>query len=151
MFQRSEPSAPCDVRRTLVLLHLAAMTKDRGGTNSISVIEGGWNIRAERRRHTRYPLQIRTAFAWRDNGKKRYCEAGFTRDISVNGLFVLSSLTLPPGTDISLEVSLPAVEPGTPGLRLTFDGVVIRNVESTEGPGFAVAGDFRNNMSAIEM
>lgn len=118
------------------------MSRESGGTISISVSEGGWNIRMERRRHRRYPLQIRTAFAWHDNRKKRHWEVGLTRDISLNGLFVLTSLPLPPGTDISLEVSLPSVEPGTPGLRLTFDGVVIRNVDSCEDPGFAVAGDF---------
>ena len=105
----------------------------------------------ERRRHTRYPLQIRAVFAWNGQREKRYQESGFTRDISIDGLFVLSSMSLPMGTDISLEVSFPAVEAGTPGLRLTFDGVVIRNVESSEDQGFAVTGVFRHYMSSIEM
>jgi len=117
----------------------------------ISVLEEGWTICIERRRHTRYQLRVRTVYAWRDKGKKRLREAGFTRDISIGGLFVLSSLTLPLGTTISLEISLPPVEPGTPGLRLTFDGAVTRNVKSNVDAGFAVAGDFRQHMSMIEM
>lgn len=63
----------------------------------------------------------------------------------------MSSLRLQQGTTISLEVSLPALEPGTPGLRLTFDGVVTRSVDTTDGAGFAVVGDFRPHMSAIDM
>lgn len=121
-----------------------------GGRKSNSVIESGWNICTERRRHTRYPLVIRTEFEWQDGGKIRHENSGFTRDISIRGLFVLSSLPLPLGTTISLEVSLPAVEPGTLGLRLTFDGVVIRGAVSTEEDGFAVVGDFRPEMAAID-
>lgn len=127
------------------------MGRESRSTNSISVAEGGRKIRVERRRHTRFPLQVRAAYAWHDHGKTRHREVGFTRDISANGLFVLSSLTLPLGTDVSLEVTFPSVEPGTPGLRLTFGGVVIRKVESTEDPGFAVVGDFLNNLLAMEM
>lgn len=127
------------------------MNRESVSRNSISVVEGGRNIRVERRRHTRYSLQIRTVFAWNGQGKNRNRELGFTRDISIDGLFVLSQLSLPLGTDVSLEISFPAIEPGTPGLRLTFDGVVIRKVESSDDSGFAVTGVFRPYMSSIEM
>lgn len=127
------------------------MNPESVSRKSISVVEGGYNNRVERRRHTRYPLQIRTVFAWNGQGKNRNQESGFTRDISIDGLFVLSPLPLPLGTDVSLEISFPAIEPGTPGLRLTFDGVVIRVVKSSEDAGFAVTGIFQHYMSSIEM
>lgn len=63
----------------------------------------------------------------------------------------MSSWLLQQGTTILLEVTLPALEPGTPGLRLAFDGVVTRSTDSTDGAGFAVVGDFRPYMSAIDM
>lgn len=130
---------------------MAVFTRMECKQKPIPVLEEGSTICMERRRHTRYQLRIMTVYAWRDRGKNSYREAGFTRDISIGGLFVLSSLTLPLGTTLSLEISLPPVEPGTPGLRLTFDGVVTRNVKSNVDAGFAVVGDFRQHISVIEM
>lgn len=63
----------------------------------------------------------------------------------------MSSSPLQLGTTISLEISLPVVEPGTEGLQLRFDGVVVRSVESVEAGGFAVTGDFRPHMLAIDL
>lgn len=127
------------------------MNRESEGGKSTSAIESRWNICVERRRHTRYPLQIKTVFVWRDQGSKRYHDSGFTRDVSIRGLFILRPLPLQLGTAISLEVTLPALEPGTPGLRLTFDGVVTRTVDSTDGAGFVVVGDFRPHMSALDV
>lgn len=77
--------------------------------------------------------------------------SGFTRDISSEGLFVVSSSLPPVGTAITLEVSLPAIEFDTPGLDLRFEGVVVRSEESTEGGGLAVAGHFKPNFAKEEL
>lgn len=57
----------------------------------------------------------------------------------------------PVGTAISLEVSLPAIELGTPGLELRFEGVVVRSEESIKGGGLAVAGVFQPQLVGSEL
>lgn len=89
----------------------------------------------ERREHRRYQLQIPVLFKWLD-GEKR-SGAGFTRDVSPKGLFVLSSDLPMIKKHLNLRILLPAGEKQV-GNVLRGEGKVIRVPSDGESQGFAI-------------
>ena len=82
---------------------------------------------AERRQARRFALEIPVLFRWVDNGQTACEGAGFCRDISTRGVFVVASAGAPPlGCKLDLMVLLPALNPRGPALRLHSTGSVVR-------------------------
>jgi hypothetical protein len=61
----------------------------------------------DRRQHRRFDLSAPVTFSWEDEGSMCDIGHGTTRDVSECGLFVLTDLCPPLGTDIDFEVSFP--------------------------------------------
>lgn len=89
------------------------------------------------RQFTRFKLRFPVFFIWKDQGGEHEGR-GITSDISVAGMFILSSVCPPMGSVIHCEMLLPSpnkqnVEP----LEGTATGSVVRTHEDGES-GFAV-------------
>ena len=96
-----------------------------------------------RRRSVRFELQVPVICRWKDHQGSAHEIGGFSRDISTAGLFVLSSMPPPDGTDVSVEVLLPALGGDTSrGLRLQSEGEVVRVEHGEAETGFAVRCEF---------
>ena len=96
----------------------------------------------ERRRLVRFLLRCPAVFEWVDEEGHSQVGAGFTRDISVAGVFLLSTTFPPQGTRIRIEVLLPAERPAEEGLKLSSDAKVMRIEQGVESSGFAVTSEF---------
>lgn len=100
----------------------------------------------ERRRARRFALRIPIVFEWRDERQMPCGGAGFSRDISIRGLFVCIPSAAPPlASQLDLTVLLPSLDPLGPGLRLRANGSVVRVQLTPEGVGVGIAsalGDF---------
>lgn len=86
------------------------------------------------RREKRYQVQAVVKFTWPTLANETETSIGRTRDISSGGIFVVAAPTLPVGTWVHLDVTLPGLR-NREGARLTSMGCVIRS----ENSGFAVA------------
>ena len=60
---------------------------------------------AERRKNNRYALFASVDFKWEDADGNDRGGAGFMRDVSLGGLFVMSDTPPPVGTAINLEIN----------------------------------------------
>jgi len=96
----------------------------------------------DRRKSPRFQLRARVIF--QKNGQPPEEEEwGFTRDISVGGVFVLCERPVPAGTDVALEVHPPSPNPKErEGMRLAAPGRVIRVSGPGEESGFAAVSSF---------
>jgi hypothetical protein len=72
---------------------------------------------------------------------------GYTRDISPNGVYLLTSDRLPAGAVVKLEVALPSLLGQGSGARLRSSGYVVRSEEV----GFAAAANTGFQMQLSEM
>jgi len=96
-----------------------------------------------RRSSVRFAIQMPVICRWKDQQGSAHEIGGFTRDISTAGLFVLSSAPPPDGTDIRVEVLLPALGGGSSrGLHLQSEGEVVRAEHREAATGFAVRCEF---------
>jgi hypothetical protein len=89
-------------------------------------------------RATRYQVRAPVLYSWIDEGGMKRQAGGFTRNVSSGGVFVVSAMSPPIGTGISLEVMLPPLEDASPGWQLRASGKVVR----VESDGFAGTTDF---------
>jgi len=94
----------------------------------------------ERRNASRYRLHVPVLFSWAE-GETVARGGGFTRDVSVRGLFVTSSIVLPVKTALTLEMILPALSAEMPQNTIRAPGRVVRMFGPTERTGFAVAAE----------
>jgi hypothetical protein len=82
-------------------------------------------------------------FRWNDEDGTCKEGSGSSRDISKSGIFILSPVSLAPGTEIFLEVHLPKLDTArTPGVRLNAPGRVVRVAGRGESLGFAASASF---------
>ena len=88
------------------------------------------------RQNNRYQLKAAVKFTWRTDDSDVLGE-GNTRDISLDGVFVVTNKRVVVGTAVQLEVSLPSLRSTRSGICLRGSGKVIR-VEET---GFAAVAD----------
>jgi hypothetical protein len=102
----------------------------------------------ERRRARRFTLGIPVIFHWVDERQMPCGGAGFSRDISIHGLFVFTPAAAPPlASQVELTVLLPSLAANGPGLHLHAKGSVVRLYRTGEGPGVGIAsalGDFED-------
>jgi hypothetical protein len=90
----------------------------------------------EQRVTTRYRMELPVIFEWSDKQGIKQQGAGFTRNISTSGIYVVSSATPPPETTLVLEVIVPPSDSPAQDVRLRSEGKLVR----VEQDGFVVSG-----------
>ena len=95
----------------------------------------------DRRKTARYQLYLPVLFRWVAVDGTCCVEGGFTRDISLGGLYLVSAAMPPVGSAVQIEVLLPLGRTANTGaLRLRAAATVVRSGGSREVRGFAAAG-----------
>ena len=101
------------------------------------------NTGAERRKARRFALDIPVLFRWMDDGQTACEGAGFCRDISTRGVFVIAFCALPPlASALELMVLLPPLNPQGPALRLCSTASVVRVERVGRATGLGIASAF---------
>lgn len=88
---------------------------------------------ANRRRHKRFPLALPVVLEWTSVDQANMIGTGVTRDISTNGVFVVSECAVPLNAWVNIRLSLPSRS--GPARRMKMYGQVLRTSEV----GFAVS------------
>ena len=97
-----------------------------------------------RRRSSRFRIRLPVLTQWTDDqGQVRY-GGGFTRDICLHGLFVISSEPPSEATIVSVTVVLPNVRAGSQEVHLHSAGAIVRVERSDGTTGYAVDCHFRD-------
>lgn len=87
----------------------------------------------EHRSVQRYRVSIPTSFYW-GAGSSFFEGTGISRDVSTHGAFILTTDTVPVGSEIWLRLAIPGVREGSKGAEMQGNGRVVR----AEDKGFAV-------------
>jgi hypothetical protein len=95
----------------------------------------------ERRRAARFLLRCPAIFEWTDQKGRPQVGAGFTRDISTLGVFVLSTASPSGEGTLRMQIVLPP-QPDEEGLKLQSMASVVRVEKQRAGSGFAVRSEF---------
>ena len=93
-----------------------------------------------RRAAVRYSLRLPVIFRWNDGTD--HTEGGFTRDVALDGVFIVSSKCPPVGAEVRIEVLFPSPNEPSGELRIECTGKVTRIETSFKGAGFGVEGRF---------
>jgi hypothetical protein len=101
---------------------------------------GGPTFLSKKRSCTRYRLILPVLFSWREDVQVQ--NGGFTRDIGVDGVFVIARVCPPVGAEVKLELVLPVPQEPKRELRLRYTGRVVRVDDADLSKGFALVGDF---------
>jgi hypothetical protein len=94
----------------------------------------------ELRNRVRYRLAANAVFTWESAHSSRLLANGVTRDISLAGVFILTSTSPPVGTAVQFEILLPPLLRGAQSVRIKTEATVIRIEHSGGAEGFAVVG-----------
>jgi len=104
-------------------------------------------LRAEMRKEIRYRLGTLAVFTWEGANRRRLKGEGMTRDISVQGAYILTATSPPADCVVRLDLMLPPFAGPKTAMRITGEARVIR-VEHRSGDdesnGFAVVADELN-------
>jgi hypothetical protein len=100
-------------------------------------------VNEERRKHNHFRLEVPVVFSWQDARQAQHEGVGLTRDVSINGAFVLTTSPPPLQAMIKLKAFFPPVVGVAKPVRIHGEGRVVR-VEAIKHhatrKGFAVAG-----------
>ena len=107
---------------------------------SLDPSESGGHV--ERRRSLRFRLQLPVLTQWTDEEGHAQFGGGFTRDVCLRGVFVISSKLPPHGAMIGVTIVLPNAQAGSQELRLCSDGSVVRVEKAGRTVGYAISCDF---------
>ena len=94
----------------------------------------------ELRTQVRFRLAANAVFTWESGHCSRLLGNGVTRDISLAGVFILTSNSPPVGTGVQLEIFVPPLLRGARSVRIKTEATVIRIEHSGGAEGFAVVG-----------
>ena len=100
----------------------------------------GGNV--ERRRSSRFRVQLPVLTQWTDHEGQVQFGGGFTRDVCLRGVFVISSKLPPQAAVITVTVVLPNARAGSQELHLHSLGSVVRVEQSGTTAGYAISCDF---------
>jgi len=95
----------------------------------------------EMRREVRYRLDAPAVFSWEGGRHRRFQGEGITRDISVQGAFILTATMPPPDCSVQVDLLLPSLTGMKGMMRITGKARVIRVEHLTSDTwihGFAV-------------
>lgn len=98
----------------------------------------------DRRASPRFGLRVPVLARWQDDLGNARDAAGFSRDISSRGVFVVSSFPPPKSTRVTIEVLIPNLKRGAQELHLRSEGSVVRVEEHDKATGYAVDCDFNS-------
>jgi hypothetical protein len=101
----------------------------------------------EMRKDIRYRLDAPAVFSWEGVRQGRFQGEGITRDISVQGAFILSATLPPADCSIHVDLLLPSLAGMSAAMRITGRARVTRIVRSSGDSwihGFAVVTDDRH-------
>lgn len=94
----------------------------------------------DRRRARRFDLRVPVICKWNDDQDSKAEVAGFSRNISAVGVFVITPAGAPSvDRTIEIEVFLPPMSDMSPGLQLKSEGHVVRTENVGKGFGFGFA------------
>jgi hypothetical protein len=108
----------------------------------------------ELRKEIRYRLDAPALFSWEGGRHGCFQGEGITRDISVQGAFILTATMPPPDCPIHVDLLLPSVSGMKVAVRVTGKARVIRVEHPTMNSrfhGFAVVTDDLNHWGLIGM
>jgi hypothetical protein len=106
----------------------------------------------EMRKDIRYRLDAPAVFSWEGARHRRFQGEGVTRDISVQGAFILTATTPPPDCPVQVDLLLPSVTGVVTSMRITGKARVIRlehPPKETWIRGFAVVTDEVNQWGLV--
>lgn len=106
----------------------------------------------EMRKEVRYRLDAPAVFSWEGARHRRFQGDGVTRDISVQGAFILTATMPPPDCPIQVDLLLPSLTGMISMMRITGKARVIRMEHPSSGTrihGFAVVTDDLNQWGLI--
>jgi hypothetical protein len=98
----------------------------------------------ERREYNRYRLGVPVIFSWRDRRHAPHEGIGLTHDMSVRGVFVLTTSPAPLESHVKVKAFPPPGRSAVAPLRTHGQGRVVRVEAAHRGQpraGFAVAGE----------
>ena len=102
----------------------------------------------ELRKAKRYLLSALTSFRWKTSDGVPQKGQGTTRDISANGVFVLSKLGPQLGAHVELDMYLPSLSGNPKSVHLHGEGKVVRKVsDDSSETAFASAVIFGTDNS----
>jgi hypothetical protein len=96
----------------------------------------------ERRIFARFRLLFPVVFHWKE--EKPYSGVGYSRNIGVGGAFIVSSYCPPLGSQIEIDVVVPAFDRWPAEISFRHTGRVVRIQPTEDLLGFAVAGEFKS-------
>jgi len=101
-------------------------------------------MRKEMRKEMRYRLDAPAVFSWEGERHRRFQGEGITRDISVQGAFILTATMPPPDCPVQVDLLLPSLTGVNGMMRITGKARVIRVDHPSSDTwirGFAVVTD----------
>jgi hypothetical protein len=102
----------------------------------------GSEFDVERRRTPRFEVRVPVIFEWRDESGSFRRDAGFTRDMSRNGVFAWCEGERPPWhAEITMAMIFPGIGPDAKPWRMRSTGRVVRTHDAQQGKGFAATLD----------
>ena len=105
-------------------------------------------------REIRYRLDAPAVFSWETLGHRRLQGEGITRDISVQGAFILTATMPPPDCLVQVDLLLPSLAGMTAMMRISGKARVVRvDYKSSESRvhGFAVVTNGLNQWGLITL
>ena len=96
----------------------------------------------ERRQSSRFHLQLPVLTQWTDEEGHVQFGGGFTRDVCLRGVFVISSKLPPQAAMIAVTLVLPNALSGAQELQLHCSGFVVRVEQKRATAGYAISCDF---------
>ena len=106
----------------------------------------------EMRKDIRYRLDAPAVFSWEGGHHKRFQGEGITRDVSVQGAFILTATIPPPDCPVQVDLLLPSIEGMNSMMRITGRARVIRVDQPGSDAwirGFAVVTDDQNQWGLV--
>jgi len=88
--------------------------------------------RDERRLKKRYPVWAHARYRWQDGNGTWFSESGMTLNISVAGIYILTSSSPPPGAQVEMRVAVSTTNLDT-GRGCLFGKGVVTRVNSETG------------------
>src|SRR5579862_6676843 len=104
------------------------------------------------RRDLRYRLDAPAVFSWEGMSRRRFQGEGVTRDVSVQGAFILTTTIPPPDIPIQVDLLLPSLTGRSSTMRITGRARVIRIDQRPSNAwirGFAVVTDDLNQWGLV--
>jgi hypothetical protein len=91
-------------------------------------------------------MRVPVLAQWNDHAGDVRDVSGISRDISVRGVFVMSSVQPPESAKVMVEVIIPSLTQAGKETHLSSDGRVVRVEEGGGALGYAVHCDFRTKL-----